>query len=387
MAKVARYGLSNLLMLALLAALLSGGPWAWAVYGLTAALATVGDEHAGDDLALLGAGGRRFYEANLYASLPLVALVTVALLLVAGSGPTFGLVAALADLGIDIEAARTATGPWSLAGGIVAVGLFYGVAAVNVAHELMHRTGNRAAWLTSRWLLAFTWDTSFCIEHVHGHHRHVCTEKDPATARRGEYALAFVWRSTLGQFRSAFEIEAARLQRKGLAVWSRHNLVLRGQLMSLTLTTSAFMLAGWAGVAVFLLVALQGKVYLELVNYVEHYGLVRLPGSRVEPRHAWNCYHVLSSAMLYNLPRHSHHHMFAAKPFWALEADPDAPTLPFGYKTMIVISLVPSLWHRVVDPMLADWDARFASEPERAWLMERGILTLNPPGQPQPMRA
>lgn len=379
MPKVARYGLSNLLMLALLAALLTGGLWAWAVYGLTAALATVADEHAGDDLAPLGAGGRWFYEANLYASLPLVVLVTVALLLVAGSGPALGLVSSLASLGIDIEAARAATGAWSLAGGIVAVGLFYGVAAVNVAHELMHRTGNRSAWLTARWLLAFTWDTSFCIEHVHGHHRHVCTEKDPATARRGEYAMAFVWRSTIGQFRSAFAIETARLQRKGLATWSRHNLVLRGQLMSLAVTFAAFALAGWPGVAVFLLVALQGKIYLELVNYVEHYGLVRLPGSRVEPRHAWNCYHIVSSALLYNLPRHSHHHMFAAKPFWALEADPDAPTLPYGYKTMIVIALIPPLWHRVVDPMLGDWDARFATEPERAWLADRNLLISRPP--------
>ncbi|MGL4975945.1 MAG: hypothetical protein ACRC56_11660, partial [Bosea sp. (in: a-proteobacteria)] len=162
MPKVARYGLSNLLMLALLAALLSGGLWAWSVYALTAALATVADEHVGDDLVPLGPAGRWFYEANLYASLPLVALVTVALLLVAGSGSALGLVAGLASLGIDIEAARAAAGTWSLAGGIVAVGLFYGVAAVNVAHELMHRTGNRPAWLTSRWLLAFTWDTSFC---------------------------------------------------------------------------------------------------------------------------------------------------------------------------------------------------------------------------------
>ncbi|MGL4974661.1 MAG: fatty acid desaturase, partial [Bosea sp. (in: a-proteobacteria)] len=156
---------------------------------------------------------------------------------------------------------------------------------------------------------------------------------------------------------------------KGLGVWSWQNLVLRGQLMSLAVTAAAYALAGWTGVAVFLLVALQGKIYLELVNYVEHYGLVRLPGSRVEPRHAWNCYHIVSSARLYNLPRHSHHHMFAAKPFWALEADPEAPTLPYGYKTMIVIALVPPLWHRIVDPMLADWDTRFASE------SERGLLT------------
>ena len=64
-----------------------------------------------------------------------------------------------------------------------------------------------------RWLLAFSIDTGFAIEHVHGHHRHVCTPRDPATARRGEYVLGFALRSIIDGNRSAFRIEAERLGR------------------------------------------------------------------------------------------------------------------------------------------------------------------------------
>jgi fatty acid desaturase len=376
MLKTARYGVMNLLVLGWIAAVLAGGAWGWLLYGFAALLTTVGDEHSGQDMDMLGAGGRAFYDLNLYATLPLLAVgvfLTLGHVAAGQAAAVYGSV--WSALGLDFGAARAATGPWSLAGLIVAGGLMVGAAGVNVSHELMHRTGNLRAWLSSRWLLAFSLDTTFAIEHIHGHHRHVGTERDPATARRGERALAFVVRSTAGQVVNAFRFEAARLARKGQGVWSWRNMALRGQAMSLLIAVAAWGLAGWAGVLVFVALAVQGKLYLELVNYVEHYGLVREPGGKVEPRHAWNCYNTISNAVLYNLPRHSNHHMFASKPFWALEADAQAPQLPFGYKTMIVMSLAPPIWDKVVGPRLAEWDQRFASEAERRILSERGQLS------------
>ncbi len=219
-----------------------------------------------------------------------------------------------------------------------------GAAATNVAHELVHRLHSPASMAVGRWLLAFSFDTTFSIEHVHGHHRQVCTPADPASARRGEHPLAFAIRSTVQGNISAARIEAERLRRKGLPLWSLHNRIVTGQLMSLALLAAAWALGGFWGAAAFAVAGVQGKMYLELVNYIEHYGLVRAPGGRIEPRHAWNTYRRISSALLYNLPRHSHHHMFAAKPFWTLEAEPGGPTYPHGYMTMILISLVPPLW-------------------------------------------
>jgi hypothetical protein len=311
-------------------------------------------------------GARWFLDLMLHLTLPLMALNALALVLLFGSGSGLGLVPALATVGIDVRAARTASDWLHLLGALAGTGLFVGAAATNVAHELIHRLESRYSLLTGRWLLAFSFDTTFSIEHVHGHHRQVCTSADPATARRGEHPFGFALRSTIDGNRSAVRIEAERLKRKGLKFWSHHNRVITGQLMSLALLVAAVALGGLWGALAFVVVGVQGKMYLELVNYIEHYGLVRVPGGRVEPRHAWNTYRRVSSALLYNLPRHSHHHMFATKPFWTLEAEPEGPTYPHGYMTMILISLVPPLWHRTVDPLLKRWDMEMASDAEKA---------------------
>jgi fatty acid desaturase len=373
LARNIHYALMNLLMALNIAALFTGGLALWVSYGCALLLSTVIDEAAGDDIVQPGTPPVRFFNAMLFLTLPLIALNIVALALLFGQGNAGGLVPALMMVGIDIEAARSASGFWTLAGALMGTGLFVGGAATNVAHELTHRTQHAASMLTGRWLLAFSFDTSFSIEHVYGHHRNVCTPVDPATSRRGEYPLAFFLRSTLHGNISAWRIETERLKRKNLAIWSLNNRWLTGQMMSLAILATTFAIGGMGAAIAFIVVAVIGKLYLELVNFIEHYGLVRVPGRGVEPRHAWNTYKAISSALLYNLPRHSHHHMYAAKPFWTLEKESEGPTYPYGYMTMILISLVPPVWHRVVDPLLAEWDRTMASQEELAILRRDGI--------------
>jgi Fatty acid desaturase len=374
MLRHAHYALMNALLVVNAAALFAGGLALWLGYVCAFFLSTIVDEAAGDDTARHTGGPARFFDAMLFLTLPLMALNILALTLLFGAGDGFGLVPALGAIGINVEAARAASGFWTLLGALMGTGLFVGAAATNVAHELTHRTQDRAAMLAGRWLLAFSFDTTFSIEHVYGHHRRVCTLADPATSRRGEYPLAFFLRSTLHGNISAWRIETERLARKGLAVWSGHNRWLTGQAMSLVILAAVYAVGGpWAALA-FVAVAVQGKLYLELVNFIEHYGLVREPGKSVEPRHAWNTYRMISSGLLYNLPRHSHHHMYAAKPFWTLEQEPEGPNYPYGYMTMILVSLVPPLWNRLVDPLLAEWDQTKASDGERAILIKDGFL-------------
>lgn len=371
----AHYALMNALLVLNLSALFSGGLMLWAGYAAAFVLSTIVDEAAGDDTVRHTGAPARFLNAMLFLTLPLIALNIIALSLLFGSGNGLGLVPSVAMLGIDIEGARAASGFWTLLGALMGTGLFIGAAATNVAHELTHRTQDRLSMLVGRWLLAFSFDTSFSIEHVYGHHRNVCTSVDPATSRRGEYALAFFLRSTLHGNISAWRIETERLQRKKLGLWSLHNRMITGQLVSLALLAGTYAIGGIWAAGAFIIVAVQGKLYLELVNFIEHYGLVRVPGKGIEPRHAWNTYKLVSSGLLYNLPRHSHHHMYAAKPFWKLEKEPEGPVYPYGYMTMILISLVPPLWRRVVDPLLAEWDQTCASEGERAILMKGGLLS------------
>jgi alkane 1-monooxygenase len=271
--------------------------------------------------------------------------------------------------GFHPEAARNATNFYTGVGGLVSLGMVYGVAGVNGPHALVHRTKSPLDMVLGRWLLANTWDTGFAIEHVYGHHRNVGTQKDPATARRGEYVLAFVVRSSIGQVLSALNFENERLQRRGISNTIISNRFWRGQIMTLCVIAFFTFLVGPFGIFYSALAAFVGKIYLEIVNYVEHYGLVRIAGNRIEDRHSWDSHRRISSGLTYNLPLHSNHHRFATRPFWELQhAQGDAPLWPMGYVVMIIISFFPSLWRKISDPLLADWDKRLASSEERAYL-------------------
>lgn len=135
--------------------------------------------------------------------------------------------------------------------------------------------------------------------------------------------------------------------------------------MSVCIASLFGMAGGILGLIVFLAQAAVSKVVLEIVNYMEHYGLVRVPGQRVMPRHSWNTNKWMSSLVLYSLTRHSAHHERGTRPFYELNPYPDAPTMPFGYLTTILITLVPPLWKKIMDPRLADWDDHFATTEER----------------------
>ena len=174
-----------------------GGNFLWLVFPTYIAVALAGDEAFGDDFAMGSRARAMLLDAYLFAALPLALAVTALFAMHAGGAPAWA-VSIAGSVGFDLDARIARTDGWDIAAGVFGLGTFYGT-LVNVAHELIHRTGDRAAWLTGRWLLAHTFDTGFAIEHVHGHHRHVGTARDPATARRGEYVLGFAWRSTVGR--------------------------------------------------------------------------------------------------------------------------------------------------------------------------------------------
>jgi alkane 1-monooxygenase len=97
---------------------------------------------------------------------------------------------------------------------------------------------------------------------------------------------------------------------------------------------------------------------LETVNYIEHYGLQRerMNAHRyvpVEPEHSWNSDHVLGRMILFELSRHSDHHHVPSKPFAQLDHIERAPQLPTGYPGMMLLSLFPPLFFRVMRPRLA----------------------------------
>ena len=237
------------------------------------------------------------------------------------------------------------------------VGMVSGV-AINTAHELGHKRASLERWL-SRVALAQSGYGHFFIEHNRGHHVKVATPEDPASARLGESFYAFLPRTVIGSLRSAWELERTRLRRLGSGPWTHRNDILSAWAMTVVLFA---LLAAVFGVAVLPFLVIQAVVgfsLLEVVNYLEHYGLLRQRRDdgryeRTRPEHSWNSNSAASNVLLYHLQRHSDHHANPVRRYQALRHVDEAPQLPTGYAGMIATAVIPPLWRRVMDHRVLD---------------------------------
>ncbi|MDD3444612.1 MAG: fatty acid desaturase [Zavarzinia sp.] len=352
--------------LAAATAILAGG--VYTSFGLIAVLVLylIGDGISGEDTSTPHFKYPGVLTVQLWLALPLLGFIVFAAVWSVSPGDPLGLGAAVRSLtGYDAIAARDAAGFVHHVSAFVLTGLMIGMVGTITAHELTHRTWDPVSMFFGRWLLAFSFDTSFAIEHVYGHHRYVSTIHDPATAPRGRNVYHHVLASTLKGNLSAWHIEARRLKRRGHSVWSIHNAFLRGHLMSVVLVALAWAIGGPVAAGFFIACALWGKALLEIVNYMEHYGIVRDPATPVQPRHSWNTTKRISSRSMFNLTRHSHHHAQGEVPYQDLKPFPEAPQMISGYLTTILVAMVPPLWHAMMTPKVIAWDRDFASDHER----------------------
>jgi alkane 1-monooxygenase len=198
------------------------------------------------------------------------------------------------------------------------------------------------------------------------HHKNVGTKTDPATAREGEPPFRFFVRATLREHRNAWHIERTHLKRRGHSFFSVHNQMLIGYLRSIIVTAWLFFVGGVSGVFLFLFIILVAKLVLEIVNYMEHYELVRISGTPVESRHSWNSTKRLSSLLLYNLTRHSHHHEKGGLEFWKLKSYIDTPQVPYGYLSTLYFALFfPNKFRQRMKHKLDEWYLQLASQDEK----------------------
>lgn len=243
-----------------------------------------------------------------------------------------------------------------LLGLIVATSVVNGV-GINTAHELGHKTRGLERWL-ARITLAPVAYGHFFIEHNKGHHKNVATPEDPASSKMGETFWAFLPRTVVGSLKSAWEIEAQRLKRIGKPVVSIENENLQAWAMTVALFAGmAAALGPWA-LAFLVVQAVFGFSLLEVVNYLEHYGLKRqkLADGRYErcqPRHSWNSNHVVTNLLLYQLQRHSDHHANPTRGYQALRHFEESPQLPSGYSAMILAAYFPPIFFRLMDKRVA----------------------------------
>ncbi|WP_116203592.1 fatty acid desaturase [Amycolatopsis circi] len=310
---------------------------------------------------------------------PLVVLVLVPLIdLVAGydhTNPPDEVMEALEEdryyrwityLFLPLQYAGFIVGAWMLARGELSVGGKIGLAitlgtvagiAINTAHELGHKREDTERW-AAKIALAQCFYGHFYIEHNRGHHVRVATPEDPASSRLGESFYRFWPRTVFGSLRSAWGVERKRYARKGSHPFHLGNDVLNAWLMSVVLWGG---LIAWLGVGILPYLVVQavfGFSLLEIVNYMEHYGMLRKQVKhgaktryeRVTPAHSWNSNNVATNVLLYHLQRHSDHHANPTRRFQTLRDFKESPVLPTGYTGMMVVALVPAWFRKVMDP-------------------------------------
>ncbi len=273
------------------------------------------------------------FDAMLYANVPIV----------------FGL---MAFFFFQVQTHTYAT--YEVVGLLLSAGILLATNGINVAHELGHRA-ELPARLVSKLLYMPCLYMHFFIEHNFGHHMNVATPEDGATARYNQTVYGFWFTSVTKQYINAWRLQAQLLKRQKLSFLSPKNDMLWYHLIQpaylgvvwyvFSFETMVFALG--AGVLAFL--------FLESINYIEHYGLLRHKlesgrYERVQPHHSWNSNSHIGRIVLYELTRHSDHHFKSAKKYQVLNSHAETPTLPLGYPASILLSLVPPLWFYVMNP-------------------------------------
>lgn len=240
---------------------------------------------------------------------------------------------------------------------------------ITIAHELGHKTKKLEKFL-AKFLLIQVGYGYFYVEHNRGHHVHVATPKDPATAKKNQTYFAFWKQAVIGGFINSIKIENERLlqRKKKSNIWTNevYRLTIISFLLLVAINLVSYLYTNTISVKlnVFLLMqAFLSFSLLEAVDYIEHYGIERKeisPGvyEKVNPTHSWNANFIYSNYFLFQLQRHADHHMYATKNYQLLDAYDDSPQLPNGYPAMVLLSLVPPLWFKIMNGRLDAWKNR-----------------------------
>ena len=252
---------------------------------------------------------------------------------------------------------NTAFGSMEFWSRVLAMGIISGIFGINVGHELTHRPKEKVAYYLGHLLLLTSLNLHFVPYHLGGHHRNVGKKTDPSTATKNEWLYSFWFRSQIGGYFQAWEIDNRITQEKGHSIYSWHNRMVRYSFITLIYLVSLFFLLGTYLFLIYLMVVIISICLLETINYIEHYGLVRQKNEKgmyepVRHHHSWNSDHIFGRALMFNLSRHSDHHYNGSIKYQVLKSVPDAPQMPTGYPGMFVMAFFPPLWFYVMNPRL-----------------------------------
>ncbi len=228
-------------------------------------------------------------------------------------------------------------------------------AAICCAHELLHKASKPDRFLGQA-LLVLTNYGSFAIDHVFIHHnpRITATKADPSLSHVGQTSYDFVVRAAVGSAIEAYHLEQRRLKTTSLTLRNR---VTRTFTFSLIVALTILVTFGPLTALFYILQGALGVWTLWMTGYLQHYGLLRATTPTGQPAaltaaNCWDCDFHASNYLLFNLPRHSHHHQSPTQHYQKQRASSQAMTLPHGYPVMTMVALIPSLWFKTMNPRL-----------------------------------
>ena len=241
----------------------------------------------------------------------------------------------------------------SFIGLALSVGIVNGVLGFTLAHEFIHRF-TKLEQVAGYLLLLQNNYMHYGIEHVWGHHVYTCTPEDPHTARIGEPIYFYLFRAIKGTYKNAWNIDAKKLSRASYKFSFMHSRMLLFAVLQILLMLLLFFTLGPLSLIFFLLQNAVAIALLHIINYLQHYGLMRktsLTGGyeRLGAHHAWNTGRYNKSINLFQLESHADHHMHPSRPFDKLSHHDDSPAQPAGYSFMVLLSLIPPLWFKIMD--------------------------------------
>ena len=361
-----KYLLAPSLILVTLAGVIAGGMLSWigvALLGVGVIVDTILRKQASSSMHKEDGSTKAsptFQNLVMYMMLPVFVLLQLAL-----AWRVYGFMT-----GVPVEITATWFGlipvysgitSLDLIGAVLSTGIFAGIGII-YGHELSHCKG--FAFIISRMTMGLSGSAHFCYAHVYNHHLELASEDDPATAPRGRTIYGHYLLSYLGQSKFVFNMEKERLSRMGVPFISWQNRWIRGYMMSVPSAVLFFMAGGWIGIAALATVWVISNFELEALNYLEHYGLIRVKDQPIDYRHNWDNNTLFTSWFFIEIGRQADHHDRGETHFWELE-NVGAPNTGWGYFTIFALELVPPLWHWYMRKRLATWDEKFATAEEK----------------------
>ena len=237
-----------------------------------------------------------------------------------------------------------------------AVGMSGGSIGITTAHELIHRQNKYMRGIGILLLIVCCYG-HFRIEHIYGHHRNVATKEDPATARRGENFYFYFIRCVINSVISSWKIEKNILDKRNIKIFSIRNRMLHYFVLEFLFLLVAYLFAGINGLVFVVFHSFVSIILLELVNYIQHYGLERKKQNgryeRFTDLHSWNSRHISANWSTFNLGLHAEHHQTASKHYPLLSQEEKAIEMPANYSIMLIMALIPPIWffimHKKID--------------------------------------